>query len=118
MIAIKGNEFIYFDVDDTLVSWRNYPQGTERSLPFTDPQTKAIEMLEPIQKTIAALINHKKEGKTIIVWSAGGSEWAEEVVKTLQLEQYVDVCLTKPKEYYDDIPCTEFMGTRHDLTRK
>lgn len=49
-------------------------------------------------------------GQIVIVWSAGGYKWAESVVKSLGLSLFVDVAMSKPTWYYDDIPCQKWMG--------
>lgn len=119
MITITGKKFVYFDVDDTLVSWA-YPSvylPIDGFMSFHDPLGGFDVMLLPIDKTIVDLKRLKAEGCTIIVWSAGGWEWAECVVKTLKLEEYVDCVMSKPSYYYDDIPCTEFMGQRIDYSK-
>jgi len=42
-------------------------------------------------------------GHAIVVWSGGGADWAEAVVKALKLEEFVDVVTAKPTYYIDDI---------------
>lgn len=123
MVVIEGEKTIYFDVDDTLVSWiypdpktsgRDYKDFKK----FTDPVTGNIWDLLPNSKVINCLIDHKERGDTVIVWSQGGALWAESVVKTLGIGEFVDACLSKPHQYYDDIPSSEFMGTRLDYSIK
>lgn len=107
MVTIKGDKFIFFDVDDTLVMW--FTQSDDL-LAFNNYGT--IEMLAPNPFCIAALKLAKKEGNTVVVWSGGGAEWAEEVVKVLNLEKYVDVVLAKPDEFHDDLAPDHFMRNR------
>lgn len=107
MVTIKGEKFIYFDCDDTLVMW--FTQS-EDLLAFNNYGT--IEMLAPNPFCIAALKLAKKDGHTVVVWSGAGADWAEEVVKVLNLEQYVDVVLAKPESYHDDLPADQFMKDR------
>lgn len=106
MVTISGNKFIYFDVDDTLINWDK--RDTESSLVFSD-ESGGFWSIEPKWDIIRKLKKHKQDGDTIVVWSQGGWFWAREVVTTLQIESFVDVILTKPTTYYDDIHCTEFM---------
>jgi phosphoserine phosphatase len=101
-------KFAYFDVDDTLVMW--HLPVTDNAMAFSNPDDPSdVWMLEPNWSTIAMLKEHKRRGDKVVVWSQGGYDWAEEVVKTLKLEEYVDYCLSKPHIYYDDIPATNFM---------
>lgn len=118
MKVIKGDDFSYFDVDDTLVSWAKYPHMQEDSVLFEDPFCPGLFPLSPIKKTIESLKAGKEAGSTIVVWSAGGWEWALEVVTKLELQDYVDVVMSKPSRYYDDLPSGEFMGTRYDFSKE
>lgn len=119
MKVIEGTDFSYYDVDDTLVSWNipSNPEMLKKAIKIQDPQTKAIWDLIPNEKTINSLKQNKLAGSTIVVWSQGGWDWAEAVVKALELQEYVDCVLSKPHRYYDDIPSAEFMGTRYDFSK-
>lgn len=111
MIPKFKEPIVYFDVDDTLVSW-DYHHGFPgpNKLEFEDPSDGSVLYLEIIQENIDALINHKAIRKhTVVVWSAGGADWAEEVVRKLCLSKYVDVIMSKPTWFYDDLPAGEFM---------
>lgn len=136
MIHIKSSQVVFCDVDDTLVKWGSCPpeeQGT--AIPITCPISRYrkaaedelgeelpkdeeyqvgewTEYLRPHKKHIEQLKQHKMRGHVIVIWSAGGDEWAMAVVKALKLEAYVDLVISKPTWYYDDIPCQEFMGKR------
>lgn len=100
---------VFYDVDDTLVSWDHYGTFKEGMIEFTAPESGHPMWLEPIPEHIKAMKNHKLRGHTVVVWSAGGADWAEEVVKKLGLQPYVDVIMSKPNWFYDDIPASEFM---------
>jgi hypothetical protein len=108
VITIPDNRSIYFDVDDTLVTW--VPNGTE-------PPKDAVQINDgwyvPHKKHIHWLKMHGgQRGSTVVVWSQGGSLWAEQVVCALGLEQYVTLCITKPDAYFDDLDCSAFMTNR------
>src|SRR3990167_4522800 len=102
MIILPDKQTIYCDVDDTLVMW-DFKEG---SLLIdgvcVNPHTTHIEMLK----------EYKERGYNIVVWSQGGSDWAAAVVKELKLEDIVDLVITKPMVYIDDLHCTQFMGER------
>lgn len=112
MVVIQGKDFSFYDVDDTLVSWdtKTINENIDNCLSFYDPEGDFYNILYPIAKTIASLRANKNAGSTIIVWSAGGTLWAESVVKTLGLEEYVDCVMKKPNRYYDDLPSNSIHG--------
>lgn len=102
---------ICMDVDDTLVSWSQYESedASAGAVKFFNPRDNKYIWLNVIQEHIDAIKAHKLRGHTVIIWSAGGVEWAQVVVDTLGLTPYVDACMAKPNWYYDDVPSSEFM---------
>jgi len=108
---LKFDNVAYFDVDDTLVMHK-----------FPDHQLgDAIEIFIPDRELFRATVVpnvdhierlklHKAWGNGVVVWSRSGWEWAEAVVKALQLEEYVDFIAAKPMYYYDDKPCCKILG--------
>jgi FMN phosphatase YigB (HAD superfamily) len=109
--VIENDNCVFFDCDDTLVMWDNKYKTEENQMAFSCYE--AIHMLVPHWKHINHLIDLKEQGKTIVVWSAGGWEWAQEVVTTLRIEDYVDAVMAKPTAYVDDLHCSEWMGVLH-----
>lgn len=109
-----GSKNIYFDVDDTLVEWiQPTDERAEQSIPGLYPcRGHSSYLLLPIPAHIEELKRLKAEHNTIVVWSQGGSDWVVEVLTKLELTEYVDVCLTKPEVYYDDLHVSEWMGQR------
>lgn len=95
-----GNRNTFFDVDDTLMEWKQCDPSDPNACKITN--NGYVFYKRPIQVHIDELKNQKMAGNTVVVWSAGGARWAEAVIKALKLEQYVDVVLTKPDFYYDD----------------
>lgn len=110
MHVIKNELTVAFDCDDTLVLWNkeNHP----KAITFLCPYTKEHIRLVPHTEHIKLLKDYKGRGYNITVWSAGGWEWAETVVKTLELENYVDIVQNKMIKYVDDLPGNEILGTR------
>ena len=104
MIKIEDKNMAYFDVDDTLVKWECCVQEKVKYGIAIDG-----ECLVPHRKHVEALKRHKARGHTIVVWSQGGSDWAELVIKTLHLEEYVDIIISKPHWFYDDHPSSQFL---------
>lgn len=102
MDVIKSNMVVCFDVDDTLVSY-------EKETKFIINGEFSVGVT-PIDENIQALKRHKAWGHYVVVWSRSGHQWAKAVVKTLNLEKYVDVCQAKPVFYYDDMSSEKWMG--------
>lgn len=99
---VKDGGVYASDVDDTLIMWR-IPEDYTGPLVETDLdgfKDKGIPNLHAINH----LKKMKARGYAIIVWSAGGSEWAEAVVKALELEDFVDVVMPKIDFHLDDVP--------------
>lgn len=124
MIVIPCKQTTFFDIDDTIVMWNATPEElVERGVDFTCPgslvdidndgnETFAPEWKErllPHRYHIEQLKKHKMRGHTIIVWSAGGWDWAAAVIKALGLENYVDLVISKPTWAYDDLQPNEFI---------
>lgn len=109
MIEFLDRRTCYFDVDDTLIEWKLCDEH--------DPDAVKIDnghvfYKRRIQDHIDELKNQKMTGNIVVVWSAGGAEWAATVIKALDLEDYVDVCLTKPDFYYDDKDVDDWFPTK------
>lgn len=115
MIVLPCNQTVFCDVDDTLVMWSaTQEQLDAHGVSITCPGSYAIidgelvqspswtEKLLPHFAHIEQLKKHKARGHTIIVWSAGGWDWAKVAVQALGLEQYVDLVISKPTWSYDD----------------
>lgn len=110
MIKIQDRNTVYYDVDETLIN--NLPMTVENCDLVIDGSPVNI-----IQANVDALFRHKEDGDIIVVWSYAGSNWAEKVVKALNLVDVVDLVISKPYCYYDDMHCSEFMGEPRHLGR-
>lgn len=108
MKVISGEFPVFFDVDNTLVRYRDSLQAVK----LVDPYDSAILHVEPIRTHVKLLKRLKKRGATIVVWSMSGAIWAEMVVKSLGLEDYVDAVVGKPTAYVDDKDVNEWIGKR------
>lgn len=101
-----------FDVDSTLILWpddHNVPK--EGRIEFKCPYEYGTKFyLIPHKQHINYLIAKKKRGHEVIVWSQNGWQWAERVILTLGLEDYVDSVETKISTYFDDLPASEWMS--------
>lgn len=142
MKVLPCSQTTFFDVDDTLIMWNRPSVDDPNAIEITCPTSRAlraiqdlnedgsltpdadvepievgtwVERVTPHKKHIEQLKLHKLRGHTIVVWSAGGWEWAEAAVRALKLEKYVDLVIEKPTWYYDDLQPHEFMGKRYYL---
>lgn len=120
MLVLPKHGAVYFDVDDTLVMWGRAGKCNPDDLVWvqeTGPRGERVGLL-PHKSHIAQLKKFGESGNwTVVVWSQGGGDWANAVIEALGLQNFVDVCLTKPVLYYDDLNSHEFMTMRrhHDL---
>lgn len=108
-IKFQDKATIYFDVDDTLVL-HNISKKPEKAIFIRSTATDIAVIPNTIM--INKLVELKKQGNIIVVWSGGGADWAEAVINSLNLQNYVDCILSKPFLYFDDLDSTEWMPTR------
>jgi FMN phosphatase YigB (HAD superfamily) len=114
MQVITNDMMVMFDCDDTLVMWNNvnyWVPGPDK-YEFIDSTDGGSAFLQIHKAHVNLLKKYKAQGYTVVVWSAAGYRWAESVVKTLQLEDYVDMVMSKPIKYVDDLSAKEILGSR------
>jgi len=91
---------VMVDCDDTLVTWA-IPKGWNGDT--IDVECRNFHnVCVPNKHNINLLIKLASRGHSVIVWSGGGADWAESVVKALELEPFVEVVMGKPTYYIDD----------------
>ena len=113
MYKVKQGPTVYFDVDDTLVMWE--PSDRQIRELALEPKTFSLGVVSGVyylnRHNINLLKNYAVRGHEVVVWSNGGADWAECVIKTLGLEDYVAVVSGKPQIYVDDVEdVTQWMG--------
>lgn len=115
----SNDNVVCYDVDDTLVMWDDKyrePHKDEitgkEAIPFVDPNDNSTNYLIPHQRHIDLLKKHHGRGRHVIVWSGAGVRWAESVIRTLGLEEFVHDVFTKPSTYVDDLQASEVLGSR------
>src|ERR1700677_2822537 len=94
MKIINKESTVFFDVDDTLVMWKEQ-KGPTAKITIVEPHYGDEVLLTPHSGHIKILKDRKARGSFIVVWSAGGYAWAEAVVKALNLEEYVYLVMKK-----------------------
>ena len=106
MHVIKSTRSVWYDCDNTLVfSLREYPHQISNEIIKINDRKFWVHV--PHVETIK---DFKARGHTVVVWSAGGAEWAEMVVKALDLTDVVDLVISKPDWFVDDKPSSMFMS--------
>ena len=102
---------VYFDVDHTILypasefpSYDYLPHHVLRGRTFYE-NTAVTELIKDFYA----------RGHTVIVWSAGGEEWAQRVVTTCRLNTYVTHCLAKPSWLFDDKQPAEWLPPAVEL---
>lgn len=118
--VLDSSNTIFIDVDDTLVMWgdHNHKGKTSRLIRIPDPHLVGENVyLLPHTTHINILKRNHAQGRTVIVWSAAGHEWAQAVVKALDLEKFVSLILGKPILYVDDRPMESWGCMRTYLSK-
>lgn len=113
MKIIKSEQIRPVDVDDTLII--NYNDTTKdlgRKVKVYDAVTNKFITMVAHEANIRLLLEEKHRGGFIIVWSRSGYEWAKHVVQALDLENFVDLVMSKPLAYIDDMPVELWMKDR------
>ena len=118
MNIFKADNTVWFDVDNTLIHHligneevvvcHNNPFYYEGLVLIKCPYSDESKYYEINQSHVKLLKNCKSQSKQIIVWSAQGWQWCEVVVKSLKIEDYVDLCIGKPHIIVDDKPLDEW----------
>ena len=112
-ITIPHDKIVAFDCDDTLVMWEDKfsEPGPER-IEIIDPNDNGRLFLRPHKLHIRKLKMYYKTGWFVIIWSAGGADWARTVRDSLGLKEYAHLTMSKPSVVFDDLPVGEGIGRR------
>lgn len=107
-MKVITKDVVLCDVDDTLVEWVAPPYNTEDDLLCLDfyGMPKYVREIKVHTEFLKSL---KVRGYYVRVHSGNGALWAEQVVKALGLQDYVDSIETKPAKVIDDKPNNNWM---------
>jgi len=111
MKKLKNLSTLMVDCDSTLVTWNLPEHYCEKDLVIIECNGKEKACVI-YQSNVQLLKEFACTNCEIVVWSASGADWAEAVVKALELENYVSVVMSKPSFYIDDKVCEKWMGKR------
>lgn len=111
MKTIRSEYIVPVDVDSTLVL-PNESKYSGREVKVYDAVTKSYITMKAHEPNIRLLTEERYRGAVILVWSRGGYEWAENVVKALELEGFVDFVMSKPLTYIDDLDVQNWLSHR------
>lgn len=111
--VLESSNTIFFDVDETLICWDHFTELHNRKISIKDPYMDGhIVKCIPHLTHINIMKRNKEQGRTVIVWSAGGHKWAQAVVEALKLEKYVSLIMDKPSLIVDDISMDDWHPKR------
>ena len=111
MQTIRNERIIPCDVDDTLIIHNPKGMNIARAS-VLDPESGRFLSMGVNEPMVKLVKEEKHRGAYVIVWSRGGYQWALNVVAALELQDYVDLILTKPMVYFDDTPVDKWLETR------
>ena len=101
MNVINSNNVTCFDCDDTLVIWpKDFRVDKPGRISFMYGGEQVY--LEEHSYHTVFLKHCFNRGDHVIVWSANGVKWAQNVVETLGLDPYVCTIMSKPTRHVDD----------------
>lgn len=115
--VLQSDKVVFCDIDDTIVKWNpTQEEINTKGVAFNNYGWQV--MLVPHYAHIEQIKRHKAIGHKVIFWSAGGWEWANEVIKTLELTEYADAIMSKPSWFIDDLPASAFMPEHNRIYKE
>lgn len=104
-----------FDIDGTLILHRSAAEMSAHLYELVevfDEVTEKYLVLGVNTNMVRLLKEEKLRGGTVIAWSRGGYQWAANVIRALDLEQFVDIIMSKPLVYFDDMQVESWLKDR------
>jgi phosphoserine phosphatase len=124
VMKINKSEFrVAVDIDDTLIMYpsKNADTATLKHRgyqTFTNIHTGELFWARPSKVHIDLIKASKHRGYEVTVWSAAGWAHAEQIVKELGIEMFVDNIETKYTKLIDDLSPNEVFPIRIYLESK
>lgn len=116
IMRIRGEKTYASDVDETLVMMDHIPDDFDRSklIKVNNNKNKPGAWAYAIrhERHIELMRQMAARGFAIVVWSAGGEDWAWYIVHLLGLEGLVDATMGKPDWFADDKKPEDFLKGR------
>lgn len=112
--TIRNEKVVFCDVDDTLILHLSEKKLKKYdTIEVQDPLNKSETITVGVHAPMVRLLKEEyARGAHVIVWSMGGYEWAESVIKALGLYDHVHQIMSKPIVYFDDKPIEEWLRYR------
>ena len=108
MKTVDNDLIVPCDVDCTLIDYKIDDKDPRLLIEVGLVPGKEIKVF-PILEHIQMLKNMKASQAYILIWSGSGYAWAKHIIDKLQLNDYVDLIMSKPSWYIDDTPAEEWM---------
>jgi hypothetical protein len=96
---LSDRKTVFCDVDETLVLWKDDPTDLQNSVIQVANGNLVVKFH---RRHIALVKQFFVIGWNVIIWSQGGSDHAEHVVKACGLQDHVHAILPKPDVVLDD----------------
>ncbi len=114
IIRIRGPKMYGCDVDETLIMMDHIPPDIDESklIKVKNNKKGVWAYAMPHVRHIDLMRKMAARGFKIVVWSAGGEDWAYYIVNKLGIQDLVDVTMGKFDWFADDLPPEQFMKGR------
>lgn len=96
---LPDKKSVYVDCDETLILWKDDPMDLQNSVIQVANGNLVVKFH---RRHIELVKQFYSIGWNVIVWSQGGSDHAEHVVKACKLENHIHAIVPKPDVFLDD----------------
>lgn len=100
---LASEHIVCTDIDNTILKWsKKHNIPGEGRIEILDPYSGETIYGRPHLVHIRLLKQYKARGYTIIAWTKSGVLWAEAVAKAFNIDDLIDLYMTKPDKVIDD----------------